>query len=64
GGCGLCETCAAKEKKPCRHPDKAFSSLEAYCMNVSLLAEKCSMEYINMIDGSYDTVTYFGIILY
>lgn len=60
GGCPLCEECAILSNKPCRFPDRAVSSLEAYCINVSTLAETCQMKYIN----GKDTVTYFGGILY
>ena len=60
GGCRLCETCTKREEKPCRFPEKAMSSLEAYGMSVSQLAEICGMKYIN----GQDTVTYFGAILF
>lgn len=59
GGCLVCEICAAKENKPCRYPDKAVASLEAYCIYVSKLAELCKMNYIN----GQNTVTYFGAYL-
>lgn len=60
GGCRLCERCAKREDMPCCFPDKAMSSLEAYGMSVSQLAEFCGMKYIN----GQDTVTYFGAILF
>ncbi len=60
GKCSVCPVCAQIERKPCRFPDKAISSLEAYCMNVSDLAKLCSMNYIN----GKDTVTYFGAFLF
>jgi predicted metal-binding protein len=60
GGCTVCKVCAVAEKLPCRFPDRAVSSLEAYCMNVSNLAKLCEMKYIN----GKDTVTYFGAFLY
>ena len=60
GGCTVCKTCAIAENLPCRFPDRAVSSLEAYCMNVSTLAGLCNMKYIN----GKDTVTYFGAFLY
>lgn len=60
GGCSICERCAKMDDQPCRFPDKAISSLEAYCMNVSQLAEKCGMKYINGVN----TVTYFSAILF
>lgn len=60
GGCRLCSVCAKREDKPCRFPDKALASLEAYGMNVSRLAELAGMKYIN----GQDTVTYFGAVLF
>ena len=59
GGCLVCPICAQVENKPCRFPKKAVSSLEAYCMNVSDLANLCNMNYIN----GQNTVTYFGTFL-
>lgn len=60
GGCTVCKTCAKIDDTPCRFPEKAISSLEAYCINVSTLAELCQMKYIN----GQNTVTYFGAFLY
>ncbi len=60
GGCRLCGTCARLTDEPCRHPDRALKSLEAYGVNVSKLAEACGMKYIN----GQDTVTYFGAVLF
>ena len=60
GKCSVCPVCAQVEDKPCRQPDKAISSLEAYCMNVSTLAKLCDMKYIN----GQNTVTYFGAFLF
>lgn len=60
GGCSICKTCAAMTGEPCRFPEKAISSLEAYCMNVSELAGKCHMKYINGVN----TVTYFSGFLF
>jgi predicted metal-binding protein len=60
GKCSACPVCAQVENKPCRFPDNAISSLEAYCMNVSILAELCHMKYIN----GKNTVTYFGAFLF
>lgn len=60
GGCRLCPVCAKREDKPCRFPDKALASLEAYGMNVSRLAELAGIKYIN----GQDTVTYFGAVLF
>lgn len=60
GGCGVCKTCTKPEGKPCRHPHLAMPSLEAYGVNVSLLAKAAGMKYIN----GQDTVTYFGAVLF
>lgn len=59
GGCRICPTCAKREEQPCRFPDQALASLEAYCINVSKLAPMAGMKYIN----GQDTVTYFGTVL-
>ena len=60
GGCGVCETCAKRTNEPCRFPDRAMPSLEAYGINVSALARAAGMRYIN----GQDTVTYFGAVLF
>jgi predicted metal-binding protein len=60
GGCQVCEVCAKKTNEPCRHPDKAVSSLETYGINVSALAKTAGMKYIN----GQNTVTYFGAMLF
>jgi len=56
GSCAICPVCAQVENQPCRFPDKAISSLEAYCINVVALSKICDMKYIN----GQNTVTYFG----
>ena len=43
GGCKVCETCTIQNNKPCMFPEKQRASLEAYCMDVTNLAEQCSM---------------------
>lgn len=60
GGCRLCDVCAKRTNEPCRHPDKAIPSLEAYGVNVSKLAVAAGMKYINGVN----TVTYFGAVLF
>ena len=60
GGCRLCPVCGKKTGEPCRYPDRAMSSLEAYGVNVSKLATQCNMRYIN----GTNTVTYFGAALF
>lgn len=59
GGCRLCGVCAKKTNEPCRNPDLAMRSLEAYGIHVSKLAEAAGMKYIN----GQNTVTYFGAVL-
>ena len=60
GGCGVCERCAKQTGDPCRFPNLAMPSLEAYGINVSTLAKSAEMKYIN----GQDTVTYFGAVLF
>ena len=60
GGCRLCETCAKRQGQPCRHPEDALPSLEAYGVNVSKLAAACGMKYVNGVN----TVTYFAGVLF
>jgi predicted metal-binding protein len=60
GGCSVCERCAGFDGEPCRFPDKATASLEAYCINVQKLAAVCGMKYIN----GKDTVTFFSGFLF
>ena len=60
GGCGLCERCAGYDGEPCRFPDKALSSMEAYGINVYLTSASTSLRYVN----GQNTVTYFGIVLF
>lgn len=59
GGCTRCKVCGQITGEPCRMPDKATASVEAYCMNCSQLAEVSGMKYINGVN----TVTYFGMFL-
>ena len=60
GGCRLCKVCAKKTNEPCRYPELAMRSLEAYGIHVSKMAETAGMKYIN----GQDTVTYFGAVLF
>ena len=59
GGCRMCSRCAKLEGRPCPFPDRALASLEAYGINVSVLAPQAGMKYIN----GANTVTYFGAVL-
>ena len=60
GGCGVFKSCAKQTGEPCRFPEKAMPSLEAYGFNVSALAKSAGMKYIN----GQNTVTYFGAVLF
>ena len=60
GSCGICPTCTKPTGEPCRYPDLAVTSMETCGVDVSTLARKCGLKYIN----GKDTVTYFGILLY
>ncbi len=60
GACGVCKACAKQSGLPCRVPDRATSSLEAYGIHVSKLAESAGMRYIN----GENTVTYFGAVFF
>ena len=60
GGCRVCPVCAKRTGEPCRYPELAMTSLEAYGINVSKLASAAGMKYINGVN----TVTYFGAVLF
>ncbi len=60
GACGICRRCAKRDGRPCRHPGRAVSSLEAYGIDVSALAKSSGLSYTN----GPNTVTYFGAVLY
>jgi predicted metal-binding protein len=60
GCCRICEKCAYLDREPCRHPDQALSSLEAYGMDVMALARDMGVPY----HAGPKTVTFFGLILF
>ena len=60
GGCRMCERCAKEDDQPCRYPEQALASLEAYGIPVSEAAAMGGMKYIN----GPNTVTYFSAIFY
>ncbi|MDR2349263.1 MAG: DUF2284 domain-containing protein [Deltaproteobacteria bacterium] len=60
GHCQICDKCALRTNEACRHPDKAFRSLEANCVDVNALAGVSGMKYIN----GPNTVTFFGSLLF
>lgn len=57
-GCGICEKCTYPDA-PCRFPEKAIASVEAFGINVVELARNIGINYNNGVN----TVTYFCIIL-
>ena len=59
GGCGVCEKCGAAENAPCRFPDRAVSSVEAYCMDVAHMTTTHGLRYIN----GENTVSYVAVFL-
>lgn len=61
GGCKRCETCAyLQDRQPCRQPQRAMSSLEAYGMDVTRLIEQAGLPY----GWSSNTVYYTGMVLF
>ena len=60
GPCVVCKECASNKNKPCRHPDKAFPSVEACGVDVMSLSKSVGLAYNN----GKNTVTYIGAILY
>ena len=60
GGCGICSRCAKRDNLPCRFPDKALPSLEAYGMDVYTTAAHAGLRYVN----GPNTITYFGMLLF
>jgi len=60
GGCGVCERCSRMDDQPCRFPDKAMPSLEAYGVDVYQTTKSTGLKYIN----GQNTVTYFSAVLF
>ena len=58
GGCVICKECAYPE--PCRFPDKAISSMEAYGLFVTSVCRDNGMNYYY----GPKTIAYTGCILY
>ena len=59
GSCDICDKCTYPNN-PCRHPDRAFPTLEAYGINVMQLAKTFNMQYYS----GENTITYFTIFFY
>ena len=60
GACGLCKKCTYSDGKPCRRPDDALVSLEAFGMDVMKLMRDNGLKYYN----GKNTVTYIGGVAY
>ncbi len=60
GPCQFCEHCSYLANEPCRFPDKAFASVEAYGIDVMNLEKTCGIPYYN----GKNTVSYVGLILF
>ncbi len=60
GSCTLCETCSYVLRKPCRKPDEALGTLEAYGVDVTALVTGCGLKYNN----GPNTVSYVGVIMF
>jgi predicted metal-binding protein len=60
GCCSLCEKCGYVTQEPCRHPDQAVSSVEAYGINVIALQKSAGLPYYK----GKESVIYVGLILF
>jgi predicted metal-binding protein len=60
GCCSICEKCAYLDREPCRHPDQAVSSVEAYGINVIALQKSAGLPYYH----GKNKVCYVGMILF
>lgn len=60
GCCSLCETCGYLTQEPCRHPDQAVSSVEAYGIHVIALQKSAGLPYYK----GKESVIYVGLILF
>jgi predicted metal-binding protein len=60
GCCSICPSCAYLDNAPCRNPDQAVSSVEAYGINVAALQKSSGLPCY----GGKNTVTFVGLILF
>lgn len=58
--CDICETCAYKEGKPCRYPDRMHPCLESHGVVVNEIVESEAMEY--NLGGN--TILWFSLVLF
>lgn len=59
-GCMLCQPCKKINGEPCKHPDKMYSCMSAYCIYVKKLAEDCNMSY----DYKNKILPFFGMYVF
>lgn len=59
GCCDICPTCTYPDE-PCRFPEIAIPSVEAYGINVNPMLMNCGLKYNN----GKDTVSYVGLIIF
>ena len=60
GHCQLCQPCTYQDKEPCRHPQEAVYSLEAYGIDVVQAMKQAGLKYYN----GKNTVTYICGVFY
>lgn len=60
GHCDVCQECAWVDGEPCRFPEKAMASLEAYGIDVMKLTREHGIPYFY----GKGTVAYVGLLLY
>jgi predicted metal-binding protein len=60
GCCSYCEKCAYQDNEPCRNPDWAVSSVEAYGMNVAALMKTAGMS----LNHGKEAIGFVGLILF
>lgn len=60
GCCSYCETCAYQDREPCRNPEEAVSSVEAYGMDVASLMKTAGMPSSH----GKGTLGFVGLILF
>jgi predicted metal-binding protein len=60
GACKICDECTYPAGKPCRFPQKAVASIEAYGIDVNAMLRLCGIPYNN----GPATVSYVGLFLF
>lgn len=43
--CSLCEKCAGRSGEPCPYPERRYSCVSAYCVDVAELAKRCGLSF-------------------